>query len=222
MPLVNTDIANMALGHIGGGRIDNVDQDRSSDAALVRTYFDVARRAELETYDWSFARRFQALPEDTQDAVGQWQYAYIIPADCLAARRLQKDRTIYSEQRIPYELAASDDGVRLLLMTNMPEAVLRYTFDQKNVATFTTNFVMALSHRLAAYIGYAKTKKANVQQTQFGLAAVSRRVAQGLDANAAQVDKPPPLADWTLARERSESVLRNPTQVVSTIRQGTV
>ena len=200
MTVTFTDIANMALGHVGGGRIENIDDDRSADAQLVRTYFDTARRAELEVYDWSFARKFQALPGAAQAPVGQWLFAYVMPVDCLAARSVQKNTT--GDKRVPYEVTASNDGERSLLMTNMPEAILRYTFDQRFPSLYTVNFVMAFSHRLAAYIGYAKTKRRTVQETQIALAAQSRALSQGSDGNAATVDIPPPLADWTLDRDR--------------------
>ena len=203
MPLVTyTDIANMALGYVGGGVLNNLETDATEDANLARRYFDVSRKAELETYDWSFARRFQVLPAASDEPQEPWSFAYVLPADVLAVRGIQRVRGSAPDRRIAYELAASADGNQALVLTDQPDAVLRYTFDQENTAVYTTNFVLALAHRLASYVGYSRTRKLNIMEAQLGLAAQARAVAQGADANAGQVEKPEPAAPWTLDRDR--------------------
>ena len=197
-----TDIANMALGYVGGGRITNLDDDPSADADLVRLYFDISRRAELETYDWSFARKFQALPQASVKPTDIWLFAYVIPSDCLAARAIQKTVNAAVDKRIPYEIISSSDGEQSLVATNEPETILRYTFDQRNTAVYTTNFILAFSHRIASYIGYARTNKNTVRETQLIMAAQARVVAQGSDGNAGSTQAPEPSAVWTLDRER--------------------
>ena len=198
-----TDIANMALGFVGGGHITNLDDDDSSDAELVRLYFDVSRKAELEIYDWSFARKFQALPIASINPADMWLYAYVMPSDCLAARAIKRTTSAsVGPKRIPYEVISSFDGGQTLVVTNQPNAVLRYTFDQRNIIAYTTNFKLALSHRLAAYIGYSRTKKNTVRETQLIMAAQARLEAQGSDGNAGGEDPPEQLAVWTLDRDR--------------------
>ena len=134
-----TDIANMALGFVGGGRISNIDDDPSRDANLVRAYSTIARQGELETYDWSFARRFQAMPLADEDAPGIWRYAYIMPADCLTPRSVQRiaSSTVLNPGITPYEIVASVNGYQRLVVTDMDAAVLRYTFDQTDTSTYT-------------------------------------------------------------------------------------
>ena len=203
MPTTYTDIANMALGYVGGGVLNDLEADTSEDARLSRQYFDISRRAELETYDWSFARKFQILPEAADTPQEPWTFAYVLPSDILAVRGIQRVRGNAPDMRIPYELASSNDGNQAIILTDQPDAVLRYTFDQENTAIYTTNFILAVAHRLASYIGYARTRKMNIMEAQLGLAANARAVAQGADANAAQVEKPEPPSPWTLDRERS-------------------
>ena len=197
-----TDIANLALGHVGQGSISSLEVDKSSIADLLRRYFELTRQIELETYDWSFARRVQALATAIDGPIGSWLFSYVMPADVLAVRGLQQGDTVPDpDSPIPYELVASKDGRNVFLHTDQPDAVLRYTFDQANIAVFTTNFIMAWSHRLASYIAYVTSKKVNIRDAQLGLAEVHRQLAQGLDGNASSKPKPELSAEWHRARE---------------------
>ena len=197
MGQTNTDIANMALTYVGAKTIVNIDDDRTPEASLARTFFDISRRAELEVFDWSFARRIQALApsSDTSPDV-RFSTAYILPVDCLAPRNIEP----YSPKApVSYHIFQNDAGQRLIL-TNTPEAVLRYTFDQKNTGVFTTNFTLALSHRLASYIAYARTKKQSVRDGELFLAKEARLLAQANDGNTSQEPDPPLPAEWHVDR----------------------
>ena len=193
----STDIANMALTYVGANLIVNIEDDRTPEAGLVRTFFDISRRAELESFDWSFARRFGALavaPDDTPDT--RFSEVYILPVDCLTPRNIEPYVT---KRPIPYQVIQNNSGQRLVL-TNATEAILRYTFDQKDTGVFTTNFTLALSYRLASYIAYARTKKQSVGEAALLLAKEARLLAQASDGNAAQESFPEPPAEWHILR----------------------
>ena len=202
MVITKTDIANLALTHIGGAKVHNFRDDKTIEADLVRTYYDISRQAELETYDWSFARRFISLAVASEDPISPWLFAYVIPEDCLAVRMLHKEVKTVDDTRIPYEIISDSINEQNILLTNKPEAILRYTFNQGNTTQFTTNFSIAISHRLAAYIAYSRTNKRDIRDAQLALAEISRLLAQGSDANASRVDFPENAAIWTLDRNR--------------------
>ena len=103
MVRTKTDIANMALTFVGARSISNIDDERSPEAALCRTFYDISRRAELEVFDWSFARRFQILADASgvsPDA--RFTGVYILPVDCLSPRNIEP---ISQTRLIPYQVS---------------------------------------------------------------------------------------------------------------------
>ena len=206
MVRTNTDIANMALTYVGAMLISNIDDDRSPEAQLSRTFFEISRQAELEIFDWSFARRYQALataPNASPDT--RFPNAYILPQDCLSPRNIEpKLRRPYA-----YQVAQNEDGQRLILVDGRAPipATLRYTFDQTDPSVFTTNFTLALSHRLASYIAYARTKKQTVRTAELLLAKEARQLAQASDGNAANEEPIPPIAEWHAVRGFNVEIL---------------
>ena len=86
-----TEIANLALGHLGIGKdIANLDTESSQEAKAMRRYYDICRRTVLQEFTWPFATKFVTLglvEEDPTDAE-EWAFSYRYPADCLFLRRL--------------------------------------------------------------------------------------------------------------------------------------
>ena len=204
MVRTNTDIANMALTFVGAKSITNMEDERSPEAALSRRFFDLSRQAELEVFDWSFARRFQTLapsPDVSPDT--RFTGVYILPVDCLSPRNIEP----FSQTRpIPYQIFQNEAGQRLIL-TSQPDPVLRYTFDQKNPGVLTTNFVLALSHRLASYIAYSRTNKQSVREAELLLAKEARQLAQANDGNTAQESDAAPVAEWHAVRGFNTTII---------------
>ena len=199
----NTDIANMALTYVGAGLLTNIEDDRTPEGKLARTFFDISRQAELEVFDWSFARRFQILataPGPSPDV--RFSGVYLLPVDCLAPRNIEP---LNSKAPIPYQVAQSDTGQRLIL-TSQPLPTLRYTFDQEDPGAFTTNFTLALSHRLASYIAYARTNKQSLRESELFLAKEARLLAQANDGNTSQEPEGPPPAEWHIDRGFSVNI----------------
>ena len=196
-----TDIANLALSHAKSKTIQDLDKDNSTSAILARQFFSAARLASLEAYDWSFARRFRVLASSAEEPEDNWLYAYVLPADCVAPRWVV-DPTDSTNNSVPYVVAASDSGRESILLTNQPSAKLRYTFDQINPHMYTPNFVISLSHRLAAYIAFAETGKASIRDAQIVLAEAAEKRARGADANTNRRDKKAPDVDWIKERTR--------------------
>ena len=192
-----TDIANMALTFVGANPISNIIDSRAPEAYKIRAFYDISRRAELELFDWSFARRFRSLASASVNPASLYAYAYILPEDCLAPRGFEPPATKTVPK--PYELVQNDSGQRLIL-TNELGAILRYTFDQTDTLAYTTNFALAVSHRLASYIAYSSTNKQTVREAELLLAKEARDLAQANDGNTAQEEGIEPVAEWHIVR----------------------
>ena len=150
-----TEIANLALGHLGIGKdIANLDTESSQEAKAMRRYYDICRRTVLQEFTWPFATKFVTLglvEEDPTDAE-EWAFSYRYPADCLLLRRLPSGlRTDNRQSRVAYKI--SQDASGLLIFTDQEDAQAEYTVDVTNVSRFSDSFVLALTYLLAGKAG---------------------------------------------------------------------
>ena len=216
------DIANLALGHVNGGFITNLNSS-SPEGSRIRVFYDTARKVELEAFNWSFARKHTQLSETegyVQGDIDGWLYSFDLPEDFLVARVIPQGNAAQFNAVPFFDADRRFDGVRVprrkdaepytiigtKLYANGSEGVeevdgntvlnLIYTFDNISVPDYTSNFVMALSHRLASYIA----ADPGVKEMQTLLADRHRLLAQGTDGNTGFSPRPEPDAVWVSAR----------------------
>lgn len=157
----NTDIANLALGQLGWGKlISDLDSltERSAEANACRLYYEVARQMIFKEFEWPFAGREVSLglieEFDTSISTTEWRYSYQYPSEALFFRRIltpyDRNTTIYTE--IPYRIFDSEDGAGKLIYTDQCDAVGEYTANITDVDKFPADFKMAFAYLLAAYI----------------------------------------------------------------------
>lgn len=148
-----TEIANLALSHLGIGKeIANLDNEKSQEAVTMRRFYDQTRDAVLRDFPWSFATRFGALalvaapPTETSE----WDYSYRYPTDCLMLRRIQTDVRIDTNQsRIVFKTGRDSQGQ--LIYTDEANAKVEYTFREEDPSRYPADFILAFSLRLAHY-----------------------------------------------------------------------
>jgi hypothetical protein len=147
-----TDIANLAIAHIGIGKeISNLETERSEEAIACRKFYDLARQAVLSDLDWSFSTRFEDLALVETSPTDEWSYSYRYPSFCLNIRRIVSGtRNDTLKSRVPFRVVSDDLGY--LIYTDMEQAKVEFTYDITNSEFFPAEFVMALSFRLAMYI----------------------------------------------------------------------
>jgi hypothetical protein len=152
MATSKTDIANMAIAHIGTGiEIANLDTESSEEAAACRRFFNTARRATLRDADWSFATKFVALGLIAENPTTEWNYSYTYPSDAVKLRRIVSGvRNDTRQTRVPYKIASGASSS--VIYTDQQNAVLEYTTDVEDTSRFPSDFDLALSYRLAMFI----------------------------------------------------------------------
>lgn len=83
--LTETDIANMALDWVGGLNIQSIDDTNNPLSVLCKRHLGQCVRAEINKYEWTFARKFaNAVAVDTTahpEAAIEGYIAYHLPAD---------------------------------------------------------------------------------------------------------------------------------------------
>ncbi len=204
----DTGIVNMALSHVGSrSTVENFRTEKTQEAIQARIWYDYGRQLILETHDWRFARKRMGLAlhgdtiseTATDPMAGVWGYRYQYPADCLKARKIQNPNAPPGDA-IPFEVETSLNGQEKTILTNMEDAVLVYTFDQKATELFPAMFVLAQSHLLASLMAWSLTGKTKVGQLQFALYQSVLPSAMAADANEA-IEPPPREAEVVRGRE---------------------
>lgn len=165
------EICNLALGHLGDrATVASINPpEGSAQAEHCQRFYPIARDTLLEMHDWNFAVRRVGLAQVTSPT-SSWQYAYAKPADCLRARAVlapdaPDDYAVqfvstgvefyppaagaYTPQPFAIETIAS--GAEIIL-TNMEDAVLRYTARVSDTTRFSHLFTMAVSWHLASLL----------------------------------------------------------------------
>lgn len=196
-------IANMALGNIGDtGNIESLTEN-SPQAGAVNLWYETAKEHTLESFDWKFARKREALALSSVAAPErEWLYRYLKPSDMVRARKLeqvtitpgfQSGYLYNSPDAIPFVMEGQD------ILTNCPEAVMIYTRNVVDESLFPASFVVAFSWVLASLIAFKITGKLQVEQSAGQKAQLFLRQASGYEANE-EVEKEPRDSDRIRAR----------------------
>lgn len=148
----STEIANMAISHLGIGKeIADLDTEQSQEAAACRRFYETAKVATLSDLDWTFATKEAVLNLIEENPTTEWLYSYRYPSDCINMRRIKSGvRNETQTSRIPYRILKDDAG--RILYTDQVEAECEYTQDIDDAGLFPSEFSLAFSFRLASYI----------------------------------------------------------------------
>lgn len=197
-----TEIANLALSHLGTGKeIQNLETEKSNEANACRRYYELARDTTLRDFPWSFANKTATLPLVEEDPTDEWAFSYRYPTDCTHMRKiLSSQRNDTRQTRVPFEIASDDQGK--LIYTDEADAQVKYTAKVTDSERFTPDFTLAFSFRLAAYIAPRIT---GADPFRMGERAVRLylfeiRKAEAADVNEQQ-DEEEPEAEQIRARD---------------------
>jgi hypothetical protein len=138
-----TQLANIALGHLGESRIANIDE-LSPQAEHCRRMWELARDALLRARHWNFALAQAILaPLATPPLLGR-SYAYKLPTDYLLAVEFNGLSAGTGE--------ANFDLIGDTMQTDDATAALLYVRRETNVGKWDPSFCEAFGYKLAAYI----------------------------------------------------------------------
>lgn len=197
-------VCNMALAHVGAK--NTVQQvfptpEGSAEARACHIHFETCRNATLEAVDWAFASREREL--SLFDGPGdRWTYRYAWPSDCLAPREIVP--TARGVDPIPFDsgLHVQDlpyRAVQRLILTDQPEAVLRYTMEVTDTRLWPSVAIDALAWRLAMNLAAPLTRSADLQRVAAEAFRLSLSQAVIYSANLRRED-PPRHSRWHQAR----------------------
>lgn len=174
------DICNLALSHIGDvADVQSISPpDSSVQAGFCSRFYPIALTALLEMASWDFATRRVFLAQLATNPASTWRFAYAAPKLLLNAIAVLDSCALddynqhwgdadewnrwhpmpdypnpaevaYTPQ--PFVVETQADGTKIIL-TNVCDAVLRYTLLVTDPTQFSGLFVMALSYQLASML----------------------------------------------------------------------
>lgn len=189
----NTEILNLALGHLASGKeVGNMETEKSNEARIGRRFYDIALDVLVKEHSWGFLTKITTLALVESEPNTEWGYSYRKPSDCESMRRILSGiRNDSRETRVPYKTAQDSSGI--LIFTDEDDAQLEYTIKATNPQLFTADFTLTFSYLLASLIAPNLTGG-----DQFGLGAkasgnygVALSVSIANDINEQQVEELP-------------------------------
>jgi hypothetical protein len=157
MAASSTDVANIAMLHLGQTTlIQDLDSDTTTEAKVMRQFYEPTLKEALRAFNWGFAKRYVTLGLVTQDTDDdhpndEWLFSYRYPSNCLLARRIISGLGPYKDlqsNEIPFEISADDTGQ--LIFTDQDDAQLEYTQYIQNPTLWSPDFLMAFTKLLAS------------------------------------------------------------------------
>lgn len=205
-----TDIVNLALLALGqNDALVNLEGDTSPEGVIYNKLYDKCLRRLLKKHFWSFATSFQKLTlieedplEDILDRV-EYQFSYIYPTDCLYIRRVVNEttRSPIPENQVTYKTLYDRTNSRLIIYTDMEDAVIEYTTRDVVPCVFPDEFEDALVYLLAyessrSILASNSSALATEMYTHY---VKKREEAIAIDTNSQQQD-PRPMGSVNRAR----------------------
>lgn len=199
MAISDVIIGNMALGFVGGQRpiVAALTEDTAG-AKAVNLWYEYARLATLEAYDWSFARKRLTLATHADLPPDEWAYRYTYPASIVAVRKIWNPLGEAADA-VPYDIELIAAGTAKCILTNMEDAIALCTADIPTASLFSPHYVMALSRKIAECIALSITGKESIAAAQSQHFAFLIQQAATLDAQQT-VKAAPRDADWIRKR----------------------
>jgi hypothetical protein len=85
------DICNMAIGKVGGNRIDNIDEPSQVEAILCKDHYNTIVDSILESAEWSFAIKREVMSLDPSPPIFGYSYRYKLPTSCIRLLQCSED-----------------------------------------------------------------------------------------------------------------------------------
>jgi hypothetical protein len=170
------DICNLALSYLGDtATVSSLSPpDGSAQAQHCARFYPIARTSALEMASWDFSTK-RSILAPVNNAWAMWRYAYSMPSDAinilgvlpieaaddysetfcqpfpypLPEGIIPSANAIYTPQ--PYTIEMDSNGLQIIL-TNVCDAVLRYTYDVSDTTKFSALFTQALAWLLASML----------------------------------------------------------------------
>lgn len=154
------EICNLALSHLGdSATVSSLSPpEGSAQAERCARFYPLARDVMQEDFVWNFCVRRKMLALVSGWESGKWAYAYAVPSEMIRPISVSHPEASSDQVDVlgtrsgaPFQLEGTGAG-QVVILTNQPDAELRYTTKVSDTTKFSAQFVDALSWRLASML----------------------------------------------------------------------
>jgi len=142
-------IINLSLSHVAAKPIQSLVEVTVQCQAALRAW-DFTLKETLRGYNWGFAKTQVALAEVATYTPLIYEYAYAMPAQCVAVRLVFNAGTLDQDVGEKFEVLYDPTTNQNIIVTDCETAYAEYTYLVADVTKFDSFFITTLSHRLAA------------------------------------------------------------------------
>lgn len=138
-----TDIANMALGHLSDRRINSLEDTNDTNAEIVGDNYDHAVAFVFAKHEWRWAMLDAELAQLPSTPTTRFDYQYSLPSEFVRPCNVSENATMYP---------LSDDWeiLGLKLRTNLRQVFLEYVSSHWDESQWPAHFAEAVAVKLAA------------------------------------------------------------------------
>lgn len=171
-----TEIANIALGLIGGTRITSF-TDGTKNANLISDVYDPLRR-HLLAYPWNFSTTRVQLAQLTSTPAFEYDYAYALPSDWIYTVAVHDNESGLGT--IEYREEQQDS--QNVILSNSNQVYLLYAKDEADTNIWSANFRRAMATALARDLSIGIANSNNLQQSMSRMANRALNIAKATDS----------------------------------------
>ena len=182
-----TDLANMALAHIGKTRVDSI-TDNTETAEYCLAFLPTIRQMFIEQSQLHKTRKEEYLAIAAGETLDSERYDYIyqVPVDMLTPIKIWNENTASSP--VIYEIATHSSKTSSVILTSKEDAILIYSIDIKNLNVFNAYDIIAMSYLLASFIVMPLKVDDRVLQKMEANYQLALSIAISKDRNSQSID----------------------------------
>ena len=169
------NICNSALNLIGASTISALTED-TKNARLCNQRYSSVRDRVFRSHNWNCLVTRKALAQDSAAPVVEYDYAYILPANCLRVIAINNGSTDSIKTNLEYKV----EGRKIL--TGESSVWLIYLAIDTDPNSYDTYLREAIIHELAADLCYAITNNSTLASKYLQKSQEILREARFIDA----------------------------------------
>mgnify|MGYP000359490719 FL=1 len=169
------NMCNSALNLLGASTISALTDD-TKNARLCNQRYEPVRNRVFRSHAWNCLHKRVQLAQNSTAPVIEYDYAYLLPSDCLRVLKIHNGTTDSIQTALDYKIEGRN------ILTDIDTIYLIYIALDTDPNNYDTYLRESISHQLAADICYAITNNATLANQYMTRADERLREARFIDA----------------------------------------
>jgi len=169
------NMCNSALNLLGASTISALTDD-TKNARLCNQRYEPVRNRVFRSHAWNCLHKRVQLAQNSTAPVVEYDYAYLLPSDCLRVLKIHNGTTDSIATNLDYKIEGRN------IVTDIDTIFLIYIALDTDPNNYDTYLRESISHQLAADLCYAITNNATLANNYMTRADERLREARFIDA----------------------------------------